>query len=363
MTWQNPWMLCLLVLLVPIWWRWFDRARHPAVRFSSVVWLRQQRASPRLKCLPTIPILRTLAVGLLVACLARPQLMIKETSIDLPGIGIQMLVDRSSSMRAMDFRLDGRRADRLSAAKRVFKEFVLGGEGLQGRTSDLIGMIAFAGYADTQCPLTLDYAFVLEMLERTELVSPDESWEEDGTAIGDAVALAVARFGTFNRGRSTFAANELQSKIIILLTDGENNTGEISPEAAARLAALQGIKIYTIGTGTTGIVPLPVRTPSGETLLQPTQVTLDEETLRSIAKITGGRYWRATDTNTLREIYAEIDRLEKTEIKDKRYFEYAELATEPVPWHGRTWPPVLVIAAGLLALEILLTNTVFRKVP
>ena len=129
------------------------------------------------------------------------------------------------------------------------------------------------------------------------------------------------------------------------------------------MAALHEIKVYAIGTGKTGIVPLPVRTPSGKTLLQPTQITVDEETLRSIAKITGGRYWRSTDTDSLREIYAEIDQLEKTRIKDKRYFEYAELATEPVPWHGRMLPPVLAIAAGLLALEILLTNTVFRKFP
>jgi len=356
-------MLLLLVLLVPIWWRWLDRTRHTAVRFSSVAWLGRQRPSLRLKGRYTVPILRTLVVGLLVTCLARPRIMIKETSFDSPGIGIQMLVDRSSSMRAMDFMVDGQRVDRLSAAKRAFKEFVLGADGLNGRTGDLIGMIAFSAYADTQCPLTLDHASVLGLLEQIELVSLDDGWEEDGTAIGDAVATAVARFSTSDPRRAKLAASELKSKIIILLTDGENTSGDISPETAARLAAQHGIRIYAIGTGTTGIVPLPVRTPSGETLLQPTQVAVDEETLRKIAGITGGRYWCATDTESLREIYAEIDQLEKTQIKDKRYFEFAELATEPVSLAGLTLPPLMAIAAGLLALEILLASTLFRKTP
>jgi Ca-activated chloride channel family protein len=363
MTWRDPWMLCLLVLVLPIWWRWLDRGWHSAVRFSSVEWLKRQSPSLRVKGRHVIPLIRTLTVALLVVCLARPQRRYQETRVFSEGIAIQMLVDRSSSMQAMDFTIEGQRVDRLAAVKKVFKEFVLGGGGLDGRPNDLVGMIAFAGYADSRCPLTLDHAFLVETLDQTEIVLPEQRREEDGTAIGDAIALAVERLHDLEHRREVPPVSKIKSRIMILLTDGENTAGDLPPERAAKLAATCGIKIFTIGMGTTGVAPMPVRDPSGKVSMQPMRVTIDEATLERIAEITGGRYWRATDTESMHEICAEIDELEKTKIEEKRYFQHAEIATEAVQIVGMTVPPVLPFVAGLLALEVLLASTRFRKVP
>lgn len=363
MTWRAPWMLCLLALVVLIWWRWLDRGWPSGVRFSSVDWLKKQARSLRVKGQTLIPLLRTVTVGLLVVCLARPQKPSRETKIFSEGVAIQMLVDRSSSMEAMDFTIQGRRVDRLTAVKKVFKEFVLGSKGLDGRGDDLIGMIEFAGYADSRCPLTLDHAFLIEALDQTEIVLPEQRREEDGTAIGDAIVTAVERLDDLNRRQQVTSANKIKSRVIILLTDGENTAGDVSPERAAKLAATCGTKIYTIGMGTTGVAPMPVRDASGKVSMQPMRVMIDEATLKRIAKVTGGRYWRATDMDSMREICAEIDKLEKTKIEEKQYFQYAEIATETVNIGGVTVPPVLPIVAGLLVLEVVLLNTRLRKVP
>ena len=363
MTWRNPWMLGLLVLLAPIWWRWLGRGRECAVLFSSVAWLKEQSPSVRAQARGLLPVLRTLAVGILVICLARPRQSHQETRVFSEGIAIQMLVDRSSSMHAMDFTIDGRRADRLAAVKEVFEEFVLGSEDLGGRPDDLIGMIAFAGYADNRCPLTLDHAYLIEALDQTEIVSPAQRREEDGTAIGDAIALAVERLGELNRRQDIASANKIKSRIMILLTDGENTAGDVSPQKAAALAATCGIKIYTIGMGTTGVAPVPIRSRSGKVSIRSTWVTIDEATLEQIALTTGGRYWRATNTESMREICAEIDKLEKTKIREKHYFQYVEAATDPMRIGGITLPPMLAIVAGLLMLEVVLVNTRLRKIP
>lgn len=363
MTWGDPWMFCLLILVVPIWWRWLGRGQRSAVRFSSVAWLRKQEGGLRVRSRHIVPILRTLVTGLLVVCLARPQQPMREMTARAEGIAIQMLVDRSSSMRAMDFVIDGQQVDRLTAVKKVFEEFVLGSEGLNGRSNDLIGMIAFAGYADSRCPPTMHHGFLLDSLGQTEIVSPDEGPDEDGTALGDAVALAVERLEDLDRGPGSWSVNRIKSKVIVLLTDGEHTTGDLSPEKAAQLAAAFGIKVYAIGTGSTGVAPVPVRDASGALVMRPTRVTVDEATLRQIAEITEGHYWRATDADSLRAIYAEIDELEKTKIEEKRYCQYAELATDTVRVGGVTTPSVLAIVGGLLALEVLLVNTRFRKVP
>ncbi len=363
LAWRYPWSLGLLLLLVPIWWRWLGRKPHAAVRFSSITWLQEQGRSWRIKTRHLLPVLRTVTVGLLVVCLARPQQPNQETRIFSQGIAIQMLVDRSSSMRAMDFHIEGRRVDRLAAVKKVFKEFVLGADDLAGRPDDLIGMITFAGYADSRCPLTLDHAFLVETLDQTGIVSPEEGRDEDGTAIGDAIALAVERLRDLERRRQVTPTRKIKSKIMILLTDGENNRGDFSPQKAAELAAAFGIKIYTIGAGTTGIAPMPVRDAFGAVHMQPTRVSIDEATLKQVASITDGRYWRATDTESLREIYAEINELEKTETEEKRYFQYAELATEAVRIRGLRIPPLLAIVGAALALEIIMANTRLRKVP
>lgn len=353
-------MLSLLVLLPLIWWRWLVRQPHSAVRFSSISWLKHQGGSFRVKSRHILPMLRTMSVGLLIVCLARPQKGNEETRIFSEGVAIQMVVDRSSSMQAMDFNVGGRPVDRLTAVKKVFEEFVMGDEGLGGRPDDLIGMVTFAGYADGQCPLTLDHAYLVSTLSQIEIVGERS---EDGTAIGDAIALAVLRLGDLDRKRGVLEANKIKSKIIILLTDGESNRGEIPPAKAAELAATDGIKIYTIGAGTTGIAQIPVPGPFGDTVLQRIRVTVDEETLKQIASTTGGRFWRATDTDSLREIYAEIDLLEKTETEEKRYMQYAEIATEGLDLGWVNVPPILVIVLIAVALEILLANTRFRKIP
>jgi Ca-activated chloride channel family protein len=354
-------MFGLLVLVVPIWWRW--HGQEGAVRFSSVAWLRAQEGSLRVRARHVTSVLRTLAVCLLIACLARPQRPIQEMSVRGKGIAIQMLVDRSSSMRAMDFTLEGRQVDRLTAVKNVVREFVLGGEGLSGRPEDLIGMITFAGFADSRCPLTTNHAFLLEALHRMEIVTPEEGWDEDGTAIGDAIALAVERLEDVERRAILSTKDRIKSKVVVLLTDGENTAGELSPEKAAELAAVYEIKIYAIGTGTTGVAPMPVRNASGEVILQPTRVTIDEVTLTRVAEVTGGQYRRATDADSLRDIYAEIDSLEKTEIEETQYRQYADVATETLLVGGVPGPSLLTLIVGLLILEAVLLNTVFRRVP
>ncbi len=360
-NWGAPWMLILLLPLVPlVWWRWVRRAPHSAVRFSSVDWLKRHGSSFRTKARHLLPISRTLAIGLLVVCIARPQKGNEETRILSEGIAIQMVVDRSSSMQAMDFTVDGKPTDRLTAVKDVFKNFVLGGEDLGGRPDDLIGMVSFAGYADGSCPLTLDHSFLVQTLDQIEIVTERS---EDGTAIGDGVALAVARLRELDRRRDVVEANRVKGKVIILLTDGENNAGDISPEKAAELADTFGIKIYTIGAGTTGFAPVPVQDPFGTIRMRPMRVTVDEETLKKMAAITGGRFWRATDTNSLKEIYTEIDKLEKTETEEKRYKQYVELATESVKLGSIPLPPLLAVVFALMAIEVLLANTALRKVP
>ncbi len=360
MTWQNPWMLVLLGLLPLIWWRWVVRSPHAAVRFSTLGWLKQQGRGLRVRSRHVIPLLRTLAVGLLVVCVAGPRKGNEETRIYSEGIAIQLVVDRSSSMLAMDFTIEGRPVDRLAAVKKVIREFILGSDELDGRPDDLIGMVSFAGFADSNCPLTLDHAYLLETLEHVQIV---EERSEDGTAIGDAIAVAVERLRDLDRRKDVLEANRVKSKVIILLTDGENNVGDLLPHKAAEMAKAFDIKIHTIGAGTTGTALIPVVDVFGLKRMHPQPVTVDEETLKRVASITDGRFWRATDTNSLREIYADIDKLEKTETEEKRYMQYSEMATEPVEWGGWRWPALLSVVFGLLAAEVLVANTVLRKVP
>lgn len=363
MIWHSPWMLALAALATLVWWRWLRRQPHAAVRFSSTEWLRRQGATLRAKARHLLPVLRTLAVVLLAICLARPQKGNEETRIFSEGIAIQLVVDRSSSMLAMDFALEGRRVDRLAAVKRVIRDFIIGGEGLAGRPDDLIGLISFAGYADSVCPLTLDHAFLMETVDQTQIVSPEEGREEDGTAIGEGLALAVERLRDLDRRPGVAEANKVKSKIIILLTDGENNRGDIKPEKAAEIAKAFGLKVYTIGAGTTGVAPMPVKDLFGGTVMQSVRVSVDEESLQQIAEATGGKFFRATDTESLREIYAEIDQLEKTKTEEKRYMQYVEIATEGVALGSVRVPPVLALVLAVLGLEVVLANTRLRKVP
>ncbi len=373
MTWWSefrdwfgaPWCLLLMLLVPLIWWRWWRQAGRASVRFSSLALLRGSRGSLRVRLRFLVPLLRSLVVVLLAVCLARPQAEDEQARVFSEGIAIQLLVDRSGSMRAMDFRIAGKPVDRLAAVKRVVREFVEGdGRELRGRGDDLIGMIVFAGFADSRCPLTLDHAYLLETLQQTEIVDVRrEGREEDGTAIGEAIALAVEKFRDLDERQSRMEAARIKSRIMVLLTDGENNRGDISPERAAEMAAAFGIKIYTIGAGTKGMAPMPMIDLFGREQLIAQPVSIDEDALKEIAASTGGRYFRATDTDSLKEIYSQIDQLERVKLEEKRYAARRDLATAPVSLGKWRLPSLLLMALGLLVLEVLLANTVFRRVP
>jgi Ca-activated chloride channel family protein len=273
-----------------------------------------------------------------------------------------MVVDRSSSMRALDFKIEGEHINRLAAIKNVATKFVLGEQDsksedpLPGRASDLVGLITFAGYADSITPLTLDHAFLVAQLRQTPIVRARSS--EDGTAIGDAISLAVDKLSSLD-GRQK---EEVKSKVIILLTDGENTAGEIEPRQAAELADAMGIRIYTIGVGTRGQAPFPIgRSRSGRIIVRNQPVNIDEPALRSIADTTGGKYFRATDTRSLESIYDEIDQLEKTKVETQQFVDYRELAVQPARLGGYQFPAILLVALLLLAARAILEHTLFRQ--
>ncbi len=300
---------------------------------------------------------------LLIVALARPRKGTVISEISTEGVAIEAVVDRSGSMQAeMDF---GEKLNRLEVVKKVLADFIAGGEkGLTGRSSDLIGLITFARYADTVCPLVLSHNVLLEFLKKTEIVRMQS---EDGTAIGDAIALAAARLkkaeeeierrnAQLRQSRLEQSDNEeqagfkIKSKAIVLLTDGRNNVGEYNPLAAAELAKEWGIKIYTIGIGSAQAFTT-IKTPLG-TYRMPTSQDLDEGLLKAIAEKTGGFYSRADDVEALRNIVKKIDQLEKTNVKSIQYTQYAE-----------RYGFLTLSALVLLTFEILAGCSVFRKIP
>jgi Ca-activated chloride channel family protein len=281
-------------------------ARLPAtLTYSSlaIVSLAPRSLRARLARLPAL--LLALAVVALAIALAGPRTGDATSVLHREGIAIAMVVDRSGSMEARDFVRGDTSVNRLDAVKRVFQDFV----SREGRAGDLIGLVAFARYADSLCPLTTDRGNLLAILEQTEIVV-DRS--EDGTAVGEGLALAVERLRT----------QEALSKVAILLTDGVSNAGEIAPRQAAALAAQHGVRVYTIGAGTTGMAPIPVRGPGGRVSLQAARVEIDEATLEEIAAQTGGRYFHARNADSLADVIDEIDTLERSEITEVRYLEY-----------------------------------------
>ncbi|MCZ6836465.1 MAG: VWA domain-containing protein [Planctomycetota bacterium] len=355
------WFLLLLALTPLVWWNWMSRRRRPAMTFSSIEPLRRVGGTWFTALRWIVPMLRTLAIVLLIVCLARPQKTDQEIKRFTEGIAIQLLIDRSSSMLAEDFQLDGARANRLQAVKRVVHNFIMGSDELSGRPDDLIGIIAFAGFPDSICPLTMDHDHTVRTIEEVESAL---GTNEDFTAIGEAVALGVERLHSLDQQSEQLGRQNVASKIMILLTDGENNGGQIDPITAAQLAATFGIRIYTIGAGTSNAAaPMPYVDNFGRKRMTMVQVSIDEDTLKEIAKITGGQYFRATDTNSLKIIYATIDELEKTEIEERSYVHYSEMAVEGVLLNEWKLPPLLPIVFILLALEMLLANTKFRLVP
>ena len=335
----SPYALVLL-LLVPV--LLYLRQRHTAnvaVRYSSLTDMGDLPVSLAMRLRWVLPVLRTLALVLCILALARPQRGLAVVQVSSAGIAILMVVDISGSMAALDLQVEGRQGSRLDAVKQTFRQFVEGGAYTRGRAGDLIGMVTFARYPDGICPLTLDHDTLLALLEQVALVTIPE---EDGTAIGEAIALGVERLKD----------STAKSRVMIVLTDGVNNAGDTSPLQAAEIAKALGIKVYTIGAGTHGTAMIPVRAPNGQMVLRQMQVEMDEHLLTEVATLTGGQYFRATDGATLQAVYAEIDRLEKTTNVTEHYQQYAEL-----------FPLLLLPGLGCLVLELLLANTRWRTVP
>lgn len=330
-------LLSAIAAPLVLWAAWRSTS---AVRYSSLQIVDRAPRSWRLRLSKLPALLTAVAVASLAVALAGPRTPDAETKVSREGIAIMMVVDRSGSMQARDLVKDDMSVDRLAVVKDVFEEFVLGGKVGKGRPDDLVGLIAFAGYADSLCPLTLDHGNLVAMVKDLEIVNRRD---EDGTALGDGLALAVERL----------RRSKAKSKVAILLTDGVNNTGSVDPEQAAELAASQNIKVYCIGAGTDGLAPFPAIEPfSGRQVLRRIYVEIDEETLKRIADKTGGRYFRATDRDALEEIYAEIDRLERTKITETQYLQYTE-----------HYAMFVVAALILTAVAAVAGATVFRSLP
>ena len=352
MQFASPWaLLTLLVIPLLLLSRRF-RGRPPHVRIPTVAHALTVTTSWRQQ-LAWLPLgLRVGALILLCIALARPQEGSEKIYDIRKGIAIEMVLDRSSSMQA-EMEFEGSEQTRLAVAKQAFAEFVQGNkDDLSGRPNDLIGMITFARFPDTICPLTLAHDGLHGFLDNVKLV---DRKSEDGTAIGDALALAAARLQTAedNLSRQTDDREkdyEIKSKVIILLTDGESNVGAISPQQAAAMAREWGITIYTIGVGSPEEIS-KLGSILGFRFKMPGR-GVDEKTLKNLATETGGRFWLAKDGKALRNIYEQIDQLEKSEVESLRYVDYKEF-----------FPRFVLIALALLVMEAILKNTVFRRIP
>jgi Ca-activated chloride channel family protein len=241
MIFQDPsrWVLLLLLLVPLMWWRW-ARGRRSAISYSGVELLTRAGVTWTVRLRGIVPVLHTAGLVLLIVCVARPQRPNERTRIITEGIAIQLIVDRSGSMRALDFEIDGKPANRLAAVRDVVEEFVVGGDALPGRPDDLVGLISFATYADSVCPMTLDHTHLIDAVRETEVSDSDE---DQATAIGDAIALGVERMRGLDDRDDVVADRRIASRVMILLTDGESNAGDIDPLTAADMAAAFGIRI------------------------------------------------------------------------------------------------------------------------
>ncbi len=302
-----------------------------ALKIPSVSFLENYPKSIFLKLSPIVPFLKYLALAMMIIALARPQWGTKKINITTKGINIILALDLSGSMAALDFKLNGKVVTRLDAVKSVVKKFIM------KRTSDRIGMVVFGSNAFTQIPLTRDYNAILFILDRLKIGAAGPN-----TAIGDAIGISIKRLADIKS----------KSNIIILLTDGKSNSGELSPEAAAEIAAKKGIKIYTIGVGTKGRVPFLVNDPVFGQRYVYENVDIDYNILKKIAKETHGAFFAAKDTESLNKIYSMIDRLEKTKVKVKAWAQYNDLYY----WF-------LIPGFIFLGLYIILSNTRFLRVP
>lgn len=331
MTFKDPIIFLLIPIVCGILFFFNRRTREPSFYFPTTDLLKGLKGNWKTGLSRRFFILRWLAIILFILALARPRSILEETRHVTEGIDIVLAIDASGSMAAEDFTIKGERYNRLEVVKKVVHEFI------KERTNDRIALVAFAARAYTVCPLTTDYQWVTSNLERVEL-----GLLEDGTAVGSAIASSISRL----------EGSKAKSKVVILLTDGINNAGKIDPVTAAQLAQGLGVKIYTIGAGSKGYVPYPVMDFFGRRRYQKVLIELDEATLQEIARLTEGQYFRATDTKSLRQVYQEIDKLEKTEIEEFGYREYREL----FGWF-------LAVALGILLIEIFLLNTILLRIP
>lgn len=326
MTFANPGYLFLLLLLIPVigWYIYELRKADASVQIGDTRVLQKQSKSLRVRLLHLPFILRVAAIILLTLALARPQLTNRWSSESTEGIDIMMALDISGTMLAEDLK-----PNRLEAAKQVASDFVL------ARPNDQIGLVVFAGESFTQCPLTIDHAVLVNLFQSVEY-----GMIEDGTAIGLGLANAVNRMKD----------SQTKSKVVILLTDGSNNRGEIDPQTAAEIAKTFGIRVYTVGVGSYGQARVPVQTPIGTQYIT-MDSEFDETTLQRIAQTTGGQYFRATDNSSLKKIYEQIDQLEKTKLRVREYAKHTE-----------NFAPFLYAALLCLLGEILLRYFVLRTI-
>ncbi|WP_370860405.1 vWA domain-containing protein [Parabacteroides faecis] len=328
MVFANPTYLYLLLLLIPMigWYIWKLCKSQASLQVSSSEAFDAPGATSWKVYLRHVPFaLRMAAIAVLIIILARPQSTNSWQNTSTEGIDIVMAMDISSSMLAQDFK-----PNRLEASKDVAASFI------NGRPNDNIGLVVFAAESFTQCPLTTDHTVLLNLFKDIQ-----PGIIQDGTAIGLGLANAVSRIKD----------SQAKSKVIILLTDGVNNAGEIAPVTAAEIAKTFGIRVYAIGVGTQGTAPYPFQTTFG-VQYQDIPVEIDEPTLKQIASTTGGQYFRATDNNSLKEIYSEIDKMEKTKISVQQYSKKQE--------EYKNWALLLF---ALLLVEILLRNTLLRNIP
>ncbi len=326
---EDPWLL-LFFLMVPFLIIRGKGKQQATISYSSIDTLQAMR-SARVEILSILPLaLRMFAISLLVLALARPQEGHKSTEILSVGVDIILALDTSGSMQALDFIKDEKRDTRLAMVKDVVSQFI------DNRPNDRMGMVVFGSEAYTQCPLTLDQGILKSFLSKLDI-----GMAGDSTAIGSAIGIAVKRLKDLKS----------KSKVIILLTDGRNNAGSLPPLQAAQTAKAFGIKIHTIAVGTLGKAPFLVNSIFGQRYVYQ-QVDIDEDTLKKISDLTGGQYFRATDLQSLKTIYKQIDEMEKSEVKVIDHSEYTEL------FHYFLIPGLLI-----LLLEILLSNTTLRRIP
>jgi Ca-activated chloride channel homolog len=340
MTFGHPYLLLLLLLLPVLFWLKGKQGQPPAFVYSSVQLVRGILNVTRTRSGAFLSALRWLILALLIIALSQPRFTHSETKVTASGVDIAVALDMSGSMASEDFeapreriiQANPGRLNRLEMAKKVLKGFI------DKRPSDRIGIVAFATQAYIACPLTLDHDFLLENLERLQLGTIDDS----RTAIGSALSAAINRLRELKS----------KSKIVILMTDGQNNAGKVPPLTVAEAAQKLRVKVYTIGVGTRGMAPMPQFWGGRKVGYRMQPVDIDEDTLQKIADMTGGKYYRADNAERFKAIYAEIDKLEKTEAEVKKFSHHNELFA---------W--AIAPGLGLLLLEVLLRHTIWRRLP